>query len=142
MTYNRYKFDRRRIRAGSDLRHDVQQIYIYIYIYIYRKFTANSSMWGSLRLAPINKTVILMGRIYAKCKSRYLVIICNWLWTSLQLSHLLQQVSPYNNFVTFINPPLYTGIDKTVLLLGGIVWSIMNVITTCNYRLQEVLYLM
>ena len=24
------------------------------YIYIYRKFTANSSMWGSLRLAPIN----------------------------------------------------------------------------------------
>ena len=25
----------------------------YIHIYIYRKFTANSSMWGSLRLAPI-----------------------------------------------------------------------------------------
>ena len=24
------------------------------YIYIYRKFTANSSMWGSLRLAPIS----------------------------------------------------------------------------------------
>ena len=24
------------------------------YIYIYRKFTANSSMWGSLKLAPIN----------------------------------------------------------------------------------------
>jgi len=33
--YNRYKFDRRRIRAGSDLRHDVRQIYIYIYIYTY-----------------------------------------------------------------------------------------------------------
>jgi len=26
---------------------------IYIYIYIYYKFTANSSMWSSLRLAPI-----------------------------------------------------------------------------------------
>jgi len=43
--------DEEYIRAGSDLRHDVRQIYIYIYIY--RKFTANSSMWGSLRLAPI-----------------------------------------------------------------------------------------
>ena len=52
MTYNRYKFDRCKIRVGSDLRHDVRQIYIYIY----RKFTANSSMWGSLRLAPI-KTI-------------------------------------------------------------------------------------
>ena len=26
----------------------------YIYINIYRKFEANSSMWGSLTLAPIN----------------------------------------------------------------------------------------
>ena len=35
------------------------------------------------------------GRIYAKHKkSRYLVIICKWLWISLQLSHSLQQVSP------------------------------------------------
>ena len=38
----------RKIRPGSDLRHDVRYIYI-----LYRKFTANSSMWGSLRLAPI-----------------------------------------------------------------------------------------
>ena len=28
-------------------------IYKYINIYIYRKFAANSSMWGSLTLAPI-----------------------------------------------------------------------------------------
>jgi len=35
------------MRAGSDLQHDVRQIYVYI------KFTANSSMWGSLKLAPI-----------------------------------------------------------------------------------------
>ena len=28
-----------------------------IYMYIYRKFTANLSMWGSLRLAPIREAV-------------------------------------------------------------------------------------
>ena len=49
----------RKIRPGSDLRHDVQYIHIYIYIYI--KFTANSSMWGSLRLAPTTSCCGLSG---------------------------------------------------------------------------------
>ena len=30
--------------------HDI--IYVYIYVYIQTNFTPNSSMWGSLRLAP------------------------------------------------------------------------------------------
>ena len=35
----------------------------YMYIYIYRKFTANSSMWGSLRLAPMNQPEVIHAQI-------------------------------------------------------------------------------
>ena len=56
------------------------------------------NLWLLHKSSPYNyadKTVPLLGRIYAKHKnSRYLVITCNWLWSSLILMHLLQQVSP------------------------------------------------
>ena len=50
-----------KIRAGSDLWHDVHMIHRNI-----GTFTANSSMWGSLALAPTNLS--LVPKIYGRRK--------------------------------------------------------------------------
>ena len=61
----------RKIRAGSDLRHNVRDIYR-------QNSTGKSSMWGSLRLAPImvdSKIEFTGGEWIPKCADTYVNIL-------------------------------------------------------------------